>query len=411
LTFGLVTTTAARIDARTNPWDPDTEPNESDFVDPGAKERKAHLLIEAEAELAEFIGLEEVKYQVARLKSSVAMAIRGQERGLTVAQRTNRQPGGDGFSGVAPGARLISIRQTSAKFSPRNPGSDPAESRAAVDVASLARAVVRAADLGARVINISAVTCLPANKLIDQTGLGAALKYAAVQKDAVIVAAAGNNHGGLSTGSACESNPPTDPARPGDPRNWAGVTAVSIPSWWQPFVLSVGSLTSAGLPSDFTMSGPWLGIAAPGENITSVSNAPGGGLANGLPNDQLDLFPVSGTSYAAAYVSGVVALVRSKFPELTAEQVVRRITATANGAARSPSNLVGAGSVDPVAALTWDVPEGARVATVKQVAAPPPPSHDDPTPRTVAFVGAGALALVALATAAFSAQRRKDTAS
>ena len=99
-----------------------------------------------------------------------------------------------------------------------------------------------------------------------------------------------------------------------------------------------------------------------------------------------------------------------RFP-VTAEQVVRRITATANGAARSPSNLVGAGSVDPVAALTWDVPEGARVATVKQVAAPPPPSHDDPTPRTVAFVGAGALALVALATAAFSAQRRKDTAS
>ncbi len=87
--FGLDTTTAARIEARSNPWDPATEPGESDFVDPGAKERKAHLLIEAEAELAEFIGLEEVKYQVARLKSSVAMSIRRQERGLAVAQRTN----------------------------------------------------------------------------------------------------------------------------------------------------------------------------------------------------------------------------------------------------------------------------------------------------------------------------------
>jgi type VII secretion protein EccE len=105
------------------------------------------------------------------------------------------------------------------------PGTDPAQSRAAVDVASLARAVVRAADLGARVINISAVTCLPANKPIDQTELGAALKYAAVQKDAVIVAAAGDNRGGLATGSACESNPLTDPARPGDPRNWASVDA------------------------------------------------------------------------------------------------------------------------------------------------------------------------------------------
>jgi membrane-anchored mycosin MYCP len=331
--------------------------------------------------------------------------------GTLVAGLIAGQPGDDGFSGVAPGARLISIRQTSAKFSPRNPGSDPTESRAAVDVASLARAVVRAADLGARVINISAVTCLPANRPIDQTELGAALKYAAVEKDAVIVAAAGNNRGGLSTGSACESNPLTDPARPGDPRNWAGVTAVSIPSWWQPYVLSVGSLNPIGLPSDFTMSGPWLGIAAPGENVVSVSNAPGGGLANGLPNDQHELFPVSGTSYAAAYVSGVAALVRSKFPDLTAEQVIRRITATANGAARSPSNLVGAGSVDPVAALTWDVPEQTGAASVRQVAAPPPPPPDDPTPRTIAFAGAGALALVALATAATSAHRRKDTAS
>lgn len=328
--------------------------------------------------------------------------------GTLVAGLIAGQPGDDGFSGVAPGARLISIRQTSAKFAPRVSGTDPTGARAAVDVASLARAVVRAADLGARVINISAVTCLPANKTIDQAELGAALKYAAVQKDAVIVAAAGNIRGGLATGSACESNPLTDPARPGDPRNWAGVTSVSIPSWCQPFVLSVGSTAASGQPSEFTMAGPWLGVAAPGEHIVSVGNGPGGGLANGLPNDQMEMFPVSGTSYAAAYVSGVAALVRSKFPKLTAAEVIHRITATAHGAARSPSNLVGTGGVDAVAALTWDVPEtsGANPAAVREVVAPPAPPVEDTKPRNIALIGTAVLALVALA--AIGVHRRKD---
>lgn len=330
--------------------------------------------------------------------------------GTLVAGLIAGQPGDDDFSGVAPGARILSIRSTSARYAPRDSGEDLVTARVALDVATLARAVVRAADLGARVINISAVTCLPANKTVDQTELGAALRYAAVDKDAVIIAAAGNNKAGLNPGSACPSNPLSDPGRPEDPRNWAGVTEISIPSWWQQYVLSVGSLNSTGTASNFTMAGPWVGIAAPGENITSVGNADGGGLANALPSDQGELFPLNSASFAAAYVSGIAALVRSRFPELTAGQVVERLTAGAQGAARAPSNLTGAGLVDAVASLTWDVSAASDVAgepQPKPVAAPPQPAPPENTPRTVAFVGTGVLALVAAVTAGIAAQRRK----
>jgi len=337
--------------------------------------------------------------------------------GTLVAGIIAGQPSGeDGFSGVAPAARVLSIRTESAKFSPRTPGGDPLLAQATLDVTALGRAIVHAADLGARVIDISTVICVPADRPIDQAALGAAIKYAAVDKDAVIVAAAGNSGptGSVGGTTSCESNPLTDLGRPEDPRNWAGVTSISTPSWWQPYVLSVASLTPDGQPSKFSMAGPWVGVAAPAESIVSVSNRDGGGLANGLPDDHQQLVPLSGTSYATGYVSGVAALVRSKYPGLTARQVVHRVTATAHNGARAPSNVVGAGSVDSVAALTWDLPASGEpaVAPAKPVAVPPAPAPMDNTPRTVAFAGTAALAVIVAAIAGTVAIiRRKDTTS
>ncbi|MGH3531259.1 MAG: type VII secretion-associated serine protease mycosin [Mycobacterium sp.] len=332
--------------------------------------------------------------------------------GTLVAGIIAGQPGDGGFAGVAPAARLLSLRVTSGKFSPRTPGGDPTLARASVDVAALGRAIVHAADLGARVINVSAITCLPADRNVDQSELGAAIRYAAVDKDAVIVAAAGDSGstGSAGGGAACESNPLTDLGRPDDPRNWAGVTSVSVPSWWQPYVLSAASLTPEDQPSKFTMAGPWVGIAAPGENIVSVSNRDDGGLANGLPNERQQLVPLRGTSYAAGYVAGVAALVRSKYPELNAAQVIHRITATAHNGARAPSNVVGAGTLDPVAALTWQLPAAPdrNAARVRQVAAPPEPAPKSHTPLIVAFAGTAALILAVVAAAGIAARRRKE---
>lgn len=313
--------------------------------------------------------------------------------GTVVAGLIGAAPGPDGFAGVAPEAALVSIRQTSRQWSPKTPaGGDPQEVKTSGDVDSLARAIRHAADIpGVRVINISVTNCIPTYKTVDQNALGAALHYAAVDKDIVVVAAAGN-----AGEESCTSNPLATAAQPpSDPRNWAAANVISTPSFWQPYVLSVGSLTPEAQPSGFTMAGPWVGIAAPGEAIVSLGNAPNSGLINGQPSAKEPLVPIGGTSFASAYTSGVVALVRSKFPDLTAHQVINRLVSTAHNPARSPSNLVGAGVIDPVAALTWDIPAGPQQsdAPVIRVTPPAPVVPKDPLPPLVAFgIGCAAVA-------------------
>jgi len=308
----------------------------------------------------------------------------------------------DGLVGVAPNAQILAIRQTSAAYIPEtgsaNPD-DPTASRTAGDIRTLARAIVHAANLGARVINVSVVSCVKATTPIDQATLGGALKYAVDVKDAVVVAAAGNINGvdaGAGQQNNCRANPDVDPAHPEDPRNWGGVTSISTPSWFDDQVLSVGFVSPDGVRAQNSMSGPWVDVAAPGSGIVSLSSA-GDTVINGVPGSEGPLVPIAGTSFAAAYVSGLAALLRSRFPTLTAHQVITRIITTAHAPARGVDNVVGRGMIDPVAALTYEMPiEGRPAATVQaaQLAMPPPPRPPDLKPKYGAAIVMGAVVAV-----------------
>lgn len=313
----------------------------------------------------------------------------------------------DGVAGVAPHASIISIRQSSRAYEPEKPGGGDMEARKkAGTVTTLASAIVHAANMGAKVINISVTACVSAADPLDQSSIGAAVWYAATVKDAVIVAAAGNEGE-----EECGQNPAFDPLDTSDPRDWHQVKTVSSPSWFSDYVLSVGGVDNAGAPIKKSLAGPWVAAAAPGIGIMGLSPQTGG-PANAYPpiRPGEKNMPFWGTSFSAAYVSGVTALVRAKYPALTAHQIINRILQTAHNPPRGVDNQVGYGVVDPVAALTFDVPPGDRLAPGAQSrmivpAAPPPPP--DQRARNVALVFAGLVA-AAIVIASLVARARRE---
>ncbi|WP_431953558.1 type VII secretion-associated serine protease mycosin [Nocardia lijiangensis] len=293
----------------------------------------------------------------------------------------------DAFSGVAPDAEILAIRQLSTAYEPkdRQRSEDPGTitRQGYGTVLTLAAAVVRAVDMGATVINISEVACVPAGVDTADGPLGAAVKYA-YDRNVVVVAAAGNT----LQGTACE----TQNERPG----WRGVSTVVTPAWF-PYVLSVASVEADGTASPFSVNGPWVGVAAPGREIVSLDSKPGAvGVVDAIQTAE-GSSSIDGTSFSSAYVSGLAALVRSRFPELSAQQVIDRIVRTAQAPGAGRNDRVGHGLIDPLAALTAQLPErsiGAGADTPRRIAGPTPAPYVDPAPRRVATIGS--LVLLAL---------------
>lgn len=315
----------------------------------------------------------------------------------------------DSFAGVAPEATILSIRQNSGVYSVKGGGgnqlNDPnANSPGYGNTETLARAVARAVDLGATVINLSEVACAPVGAGLQDAALGRAVRFA-FEHNVVVVAAAGN----FSTQGTCSTqNAMPDPDRP-LATGWDSVRTVATPAWFSDYVLTVGAVTPTAAPADFSLRGPWLALAAPGERITSL-DANGPGLINAERGPQ-GLAPINGTSFAAPFVSGVVALVRSRFPALSAGQVMDLLKRTARGGGDGPNEATGYGIVDPVAALTAQLPAADQLPQRHRstpIAGRPTPSPQSMRAKVIVFgVAVASVAVMCAAAAIANARTRR----
>ena len=302
--------------------------------------------------------------------------------GTEVAGIIAADPGSDaiGFRGIAPEARILSIRQSSGNYEYKDPATN--QTTTAGNLGTLAKAIVRAANTpGVTVINMSVDSCRPASAgpiAEPEKQVQAALRYAVEERDVVAVASAGN----LPEQNCKEQNSP-------DPKN---PTVLVIPPWFSEYVLSVAAMSESGDVAEFSMTGPWVSVAAPGTEIISLGPAKADGLANQTIDGQGNPQPIQGTSFAAPYVAGLAALVRERFPNLTAVQVMNRIKATSSHPAANGGhdNIVGYGMINPIAALTAFIPAEENIPPDEAVDTPfemPAPHQRDWTPMQVAMIG------------------------
>lgn len=214
----------------------------------------------------------------------------------------------DGVIGLAPEAKILPIRD----FEAGGPGL-PASIRYAVDN-------------GASVINVSQCFVSSSSQRINE--VSSAVEYA-VSRDVLVVGGTGND------GSSEKCYPAASPG-----------------------ALAVGAVTSDGTIWKDSNFGSHVTLVAPGSKIVAAS---GSGNAYRMG---------TGTSDAAAYVSAAAALLRAKFPDLTAGQIANRLVKTAvlPGSAKTlplPDEKYGYGSIRPFAALTEEIPAGSKYGPLK----------------------------------------------
>ncbi|WP_326663719.1 S8 family serine peptidase [Streptomyces canus] len=208
----------------------------------------------------------------------------------------------DGVMGLAPEAKILPIR---------------------ADLAGFADEIRYAVDNGASVINISMDIRDQYSKVGGPAEDLEAISYA-LKHDVLIVAGTGND----------------------------GKRQIGFPAD-APGVLAVGGVNKEGTIWDNSNYGPGVLLTAPATGIVHA----------GWPGNKLTIG--DGTSDATAFVSAAAALLRSKFPDLTAGQIANRLVKTAVLPASAkglslPDEKYGYGTIRPFAALTQDIPAGSK---------------------------------------------------
>jgi type VII secretion-associated serine protease mycosin len=167
-----------------------------------------------------------------------------------------------------------------------------------------------------------------------------------------------------------------------------GGSTVAWPAAY-PGVLAVGGIDQSGKHAALSVTGPEVDIAAPAVNIVTA----------GLHGQYVR---ADGTSAATAIVAGAAALVRSKYPNLSATEVVHRLEATATDAGPpGRDDEYGYGILNLVGALTADVPplQPSTSPSPGPPTPPIPPAADKPADNSLM----GALLAVLLAAGAIGA--------
>ncbi|MEV7915003.1 type VII secretion-associated serine protease mycosin [Streptomyces griseus] len=257
---------------------------------------------------------------------------------------TGRSRGGDGAVGLAPGAKVLPIRlrDDDGKVNGATGSKNFSE--------DASKGIRFAVDGGAKVVNLSQ------GALSGSRELSSAVRYA-VNSGALVFASVGNS---AETGNAVEY-----------PSGTPGVVGVG----------SVGRDFQRVASSQY---GPQVDFVAPGVDIIHACNG------------ETKLCKSGGTSDATAIASASAALIWSKYPDWTNNQVLRVMLNTAGGPAsgKKRSDGIGYGVVRPRIALktpgdpgpadVYPLPDLAAAAPETRSALPPKAGVSDQSEESAA---------------------------